>query len=538
MYNLLVVDDEEIAIRGIIHGIDWSALQLTNVFTANDAEDAKSVFRNHPVHVMISDIDMPRENGILLLNWVNEHSPETKSIFLTAHANFKYAQQAIQLNSFDYLLKPIDHECLKQCVEKALDDVKDREEERSFRKTFEVYYDQWKKQLPYLVERFWQDVLHQKISTRPDQLESMCTVYGIPLDAGKPIGQILISVEEWKREFNARDEDIMTYALKNAAAEILLESQPGTVIQDQNGIIYALLYDPAPEQLSLLEERCLEFICKSEQYLNGIVSCYIGEPATVAGLHLRAQQLADMERLNIRKKGSVFRLSEFKKPKKIHSTAPSLQEWPILIEQGKRQELMQRVEDMFEGLQCDQIDHTFMVQYYYGLVNMVFQLLQRKSLSPSEAFPCAEWKTGETTLKSLTAVKAWTLQFVGKAVEYIGCHSKELSGAIVKVQKYIESNLHLEFNRELIAEYVYLNPAYLSRLFRKETGKSLTDYMIDCKMAKAKQELANTNVKISDIALSVGYCNFSHFSKLFKKTTGLTPHEYRKKYQDIYQDIL
>jgi len=50
-----------------------------------------------------------------------------------------------------------------------------------------------------------------------------------------------------------------------------------------------------------------------------------------------------------------------------------------------------------------------------------------------------------------------------------------------------------------------------------------------------KEALAKTNVKISDIALSVGYANFSHFSKQFKRSTGLTPQEYRKKYQEIIQ---
>ena len=80
---------------------------------------------------------------------------------------------------------------------------------------------------------------------------------------------------------------------------------------------------------------------------------------------------------------------------------------------------------------------------------------------------------------------------------------------------------------------MYLNPAYLSRLFRKETGLSLTDYMVEQRLRKAKAELESTNIKISDIAVSVGYSNFSHFSKLFKKLTGLTPQEYRKKYQDL-----
>src|SRR5690606_8075796 len=99
MYNLLVVDDEEIAIRGIVQGIDWSSLPIDKVYTAYDAVEARQLYRDHTIHVMISDIDMPNETGIDLLGWVNEHSPNTETIFLTGHADFRYAQQAIQLAS-------------------------------------------------------------------------------------------------------------------------------------------------------------------------------------------------------------------------------------------------------------------------------------------------------------------------------------------------------------------------------------------------------------------------------------------------------
>jgi two-component system response regulator YesN len=136
-------------------------------------------------------------------------------------------------------------------------------------------------------------------------------------------------------------------------------------------------------------------------------------------------------------------------------------------------------------------------------------------------------------MKSLGAMRMWSMQVLGRAAEYMGGLGKDVSQTVVKVRQFIDENLHLDLNRETIAEQVYLNPAYLSRLFRKETGQSLTDYMVDHRLAKAKVELARTSVKISDIASSVGYCNFSHFSKLFKKMTGMTPQEYRRRHQDI-----
>lgn len=138
MYNVLVVDDEIVAIRGIVKGIDWSSLPIANMFTALDAEEARDILTSNRIHVVVSDIDMPKENGIKLLNWVNEHSPRTVTIFLTGHADFVYAQQAVQLNCFEYLLKPIDHNLLKASVVRALELIGTREREEMFQKRMRI----------------------------------------------------------------------------------------------------------------------------------------------------------------------------------------------------------------------------------------------------------------------------------------------------------------------------------------------------------------------------------------------------------------
>lgn len=538
-YNLLVVDDEEIAVRGIVEGIDWSDLPFDRILTAIDAEEAKQIFNEQPVHVMISDIDMPMENGIQLLEWVNAHSPATETIFLTGHADFRFAQQAVQLASFDYLLKPIDHDVLKGCVVRALSAVREREREDAVNQTYAYYYDQWNRQLPLLVERMWQDILQGRTAS-VRELEAMFSLYGLPLDPGKHILPVLVSVEEWKVEWNARDEEIMAYAIKNAASEMLLDGRPGHVVQD-GGLIFALLYDPEPGDAALadagqpstpptLPARAGEFIRKSGQYLYAVVSCYIGEAVPVAELRQAVLQLAELERTNVGRTGGVFRSSDSKQtlPKKCGVPQPNAQEWSALAEAGKLKELEARIEEQFGLLQRDQPDHAYLVQYYYGAVNAIFQLLQRRGLSVDELYPGDDWRGGEQLFKSLPAMKNWTQQSFGRAAAYFGTREKEASVTVNKVKRFMEANLHEEMNREAIAGHVHLNPAYLSRLFRRETGLSLTEYMVELRMRKAQQELTETDAKISDIALGVGYCNFSHFAKQFKKATGLTPQEFRR----------
>lgn len=534
MYNILVVDDEIVAIRGIVQGIDWSGLPIAQMYTALDAEEAREILSSNQIHVVVSDIDMPKENGIKLLNWINDHSPRTVTIFLTGHADFVFAQQAVQLNCFEYLLKPIDHKALKASVIKALDLVAAREQEELFQKTYAHYYDQWNRQLPILIERLWQDVLSLRVPATADRLEPLFKLYDMQIDMHTPILPLLISVERWRQEWNARDEEIMSYALKNAAEEILLKDWDGHVVQEQNGMIFALLYgSDIPNFQVALQERCEEYIRKCGEYLHADLSCYIGEAVPVSGLRMCTHGLADMERSNLNATRSVFRLATFSRTEKRMYATPNVQEWIVLAEQGKKAELLKNVNELFGQWQAEQTNYMIRVNFYYDLVSRVFQLLQRRSLFPSDVFVDEEWRSGEQALKSIAAMKSWTLRFVERLADYLAADGREVSNVIVKVQQFIDKNISLDLNRDEIADQVYLNPAYLSRLFRKETGKSLTDYISELRVEKAKRQLENSNIKISDIALSVGYANFSHFSQLFKKLTGLTPQEYRRKYQNL-----
>jgi two-component system response regulator YesN len=104
----------------------------------------------------------------------------------------------------------------------------------------------------------------------------------------------------------------------------------------------------------------------------------------------------------------------------------------------------------------------------------------------------------------------------------------DYQSTIEKVKSYIRSNLDRELSRNEIADHVFLNPEYLSRLFRKETGQALIEYITQERIQTAIGYLVRTNMPVSIIASKVGHSNFSHFSKIFKKVTGMTPNEYRQ----------
>ena len=100
---------------------------------------------------------------------------------------------------------------------------------------------------------------------------------------------------------------------------------------------------------------------------------------------------------------------------------------------------------------------------------------------------------------------------------------------VEKVKVYIETHFKEELTRESLASEVFMNPDYLSKLFKKNTGSSLMDYVTKVRIERAKELLERTVLPISEIAIETGYSNTAYFTKMFKKyTNGITPREYRK----------
>ena len=109
-------------------------------------------------------------------------------------------------------------------------------------------------------------------------------------------------------------------------------------------------------------------------------------------------------------------------------------------------------------------------------------------------------------------------------------HKDESKDTIQRAVDYILENLSKDISVKDVADYVCFSPEYFSKLFKKETGENVKNYILRIKVNTAKDLLKNPNIPVSLVASELGYSNFSHFTQMFKKHEGITPSEYRKKY--------
>ncbi|MCG7377054.1 helix-turn-helix domain-containing protein [Paenibacillus sp. ACRSA] len=537
MRNLLIVDDEVYALQAMVEGVDWHSAGIDQVFSAGDAEEARTILKRHAIDIMICDIEMPGETGLDLQSWVLKHDPGMLTIFLTGHALFAYAQSAIKLNSFDYVLKPAPADQLLKIVSQAVDKIKAGEQRTHTNKLYETVYKRWQTHKPLLTERFWKDAISQRMTLTKQRLQELAEVYGAEIDPNARIVPIVISVEEWVREFDLRDEEVLEYALRNAAKEMLLGDRPGEVFQDHGGLNIVLAYeqDGIVASAKEMEKDCQIYIRECGTYFYCRLSCYVGVPVAVTELQGMLNELMDMERRNIKELEGVFVYDEQGRDTEDRFLPiPWFSELSILFETGKVGDLRERVDEIFELLAGqERLSPEILRLYYHAMLHVVYPLLHQKNVSVRSLYPGEREPEESVVTRSLPQLKQWTLELISRVVPVLYPDDHSPMTIVDQLCIYIENHIGEELMREELASFAGFNPAYLSRLFRKEKGMSLSEFILQRRVAKAKTLLSQSTVKVTDIAGKVGYYNYSHFTKMFKKCTGITPQEFRKQSRTV-----
>lgn len=137
--NLLIVDDERIALNGIMNAIHWDRIGVENVYCAYSAYMAKKSLDEHTIDIMLCDIEMPQENGLELYQAVTHTHPNVACIFLTCHAEFRYAQKALQLGGLDYIVKPVPYNELETILGKLVNDLQGKRTNQKYKEYGEMW---------------------------------------------------------------------------------------------------------------------------------------------------------------------------------------------------------------------------------------------------------------------------------------------------------------------------------------------------------------------------------------------------------------
>lgn len=116
MTKVVIVEDEELVRRGIMLAVDWASVDCVVVGDAANGEEGLEAIRRHQPDLVVTDIKMPRMDGIEMVRQLRAEGSHVRVIILTAYSDFSYAQSALKLGAVDYLLKPFHDGELEEAV--------------------------------------------------------------------------------------------------------------------------------------------------------------------------------------------------------------------------------------------------------------------------------------------------------------------------------------------------------------------------------------------------------------------------------------
>lgn len=527
MYSVLIVDDEDVIREGLKQVLDWSSLGFTIGTTAANGEQALNELESNHFDVILADVRMPKMSGIELAEIIHRRYPEKRVVILSGYDNFKFAQQAIQYGVYHYLLKPCQEEEITEVFQRLKEELdqhrvkrksqRDTEKQLLYHEAEEVLQGErdpenstellkwlerfsdisaavlhlWVSPTHSLLMEMWesgQDLLRRVDELELNLFESIDSSRILMVHTqGHQFGGIVCSDQE---SIQQQTEELF-YRLKKELAEKISCELYGayTIIVPSEGRLVSSHYQALEKAMRELRRRIPGRLIQIDSSMEiSSKDIVLPDPRNLV------QQICTPQEENSENLSAL--LDEWKKEFADHRTisVEDLVSWTDSLTAYLQKSL----------LDCD-IDITLRIRHFDRIISLLSSMLTLDAL-----FGLLE-RLFQDVVAELTERHAER-------------YSKNVRAAIYLINERFGEAIGLEE----IAETLSLSGAYLSRLFKRETGSKFSEYLQKRRIAEAKRLLKETNDKVYTIAASVGYPDQHYFSELFKRHTGFTPLEYRR----------
>jgi|GEM_PF-57322 len=511
-YTVLLVDDERLILDGITRMVDWSSLRTELAGTARNGLEAYERIRERTPDIVISDIRMPGMDGLELVAKTCETHPGVRFILLSGYGEFEYARQAMQYGVRHYLLKPTSETKIAQALREVVEEL-ERGEER------EAFVRQMNQRLAKVMPHVKEQVLKEFVINKTYGRQDWAYYRGLfRLEMDRPVRLVLLKPE-------GAFEYEHLFALKNIAEETLGSALLGTTIGD-----HALVLIEDDEDPRELHRKLGRVRRTFRDYYKMDVTVALSEAGDIAGARNLYQQTLQClhHRFYLDEGGLITYSDTLAAPSEREEAFEFDEERLILsVRSGHVADAERSVADFFARLKKAQLSidltRSYVIQLYVSLLRLV----------PKEMNEGYRHIARIADMNSLQAMQT----FLGTKVRDIARHHFEQNTvrhtAIVRrVLDIIEANLaNADLSLSLVAgEMLYMNPDYLGKLFKKETGEKFSQYVMKRRIKKAVELIAEQpDIKIYELAERVGYGdNPQYFSQVFKKVMGCSPTEYMR----------
>jgi two-component system response regulator YesN len=532
MYRVIIADDEPKVSQLIKNLIKWETLNLELAATAPDGITALELIKKHRPDIVITDIRMPGYDGIELIKYAKEINPNIDFIIVSGYQHFDYAHNAIKYGVKDYLLKPLNKNEINATLSKMI----------------EKYSEISRQEMHYLedIKRLKNEFLlniytgSDTLALKGADLSQINQDYNLSFMEG--CFQVLIIKPDFEYQPNSQEmirmlldkiSKIAEHHLKEISSEILwllLEDRVYIIVnyKNEDKKLFRKALNNIIDESHLLRDVFKGLIItiglgNVQASLDNIEqSTYEAKEAILDRIVIGGGKISQYNP-ELHMKESTGSIISFEKRRKLLGLieifdAAEIKKWINEIEASilgltglSGQFILDTIGEIQEVILYGLKNQANVKAVDKSLINEFHEALLMQN-NVRDAFEAAN-------------------KYVGKMLQQsIDDRKNESNRPIKEAQKYINEHYASAVNLEEVSTLVGFNATYFSTLFKKETGMNFLEYVTIVRIKAAKQLLSDSKKSILYISHEVGYNDFKHFTKQFKKVTGLTPSEYRKLY--------
>lgn len=524
--RLIIADDEPFICGMLEKLIDFETLGLELVDSVNDGQTLEARIEELRPDIVLTDISMPRQDGLDVIRKIREKGIECRFLIISGYRKFEYAYDALKYNVDDYVLKPVEKTELNRILKKICDEicgvVPGDDDVKKLR------------QRGYLIE----NGIHKELRDDSLSMDEINRLFKCSFKQGC-FRMVMMKLDfTWNEKQHKEDVSSVVNKLRNMGTQTFRSCCAEVIYSEQRDrIVFLLNYEKADGTIrQMLKDLHFQAKHVAELFRGFNLTLCVGK--AVSRICYVEESLNSCERACwLRMQYGINRVifeEEFEDVKvgsfqsNLDSIRDGLERAYIAMDGQTMQSMLRQFFQLPVPILCGSEAIAFVYSSLAFLCERyAFVTRENGNEADIQSNIIAELDM-QTSLRNyeMTLIKQ-----IDKLLKEMESTTRDKNAKpVLRATAYIESHYSEHISLETMAGIVNLNPIYFSNLFKRELGKSFTEYLTEYRMKKAREMLRGTDKNISEIAYALGYSDARYFSKVFKKEVGVRPTEYRKIY--------
>ncbi len=536
MLKILIVDDEENIVNGIARIIERLEDDFVVIGKATNGMEAMDLVKENLPDVVITDIKMPKMNGDQLVHILSEKYPNIRKIVISGFSEFNLVRNTFRDGIDDYILKPIDNDYL-------VDLLREMDEKINFEK-LNKQNERFKQKNLYQSNKIAKELFFKNLINTTDNptenVEERLLQYDLKIEKGTyyVLTITIDNVRFFYGELGAEEVNLYNFMMRNIVEESVNVYAKYFSYSEDIMLVIGILVEEGKERLiDCIAEEILNNLTKFIQKLRFSIS--IGIPVC-----------------NISDLNKSFEAAKVSLRQRLFNTSSSIIRPDSLtadINASKNNEISIKLYDCLNDNLKKSIEAASLL-ILEDTLNIVSKLVLREKPdisvvlsvfsnvyvnldnnfiefreSAKELFMNSYSYSKEIEVfDTFDEIVRFNRGVYTKIIQRISSVRNRKDRRIIEIVKsYIESHFDKEVSLIKISEITFVSSSYISDLFKKQTGETISDYLTRVRINKAKLYLKDINIKLYEVGEKVGYTDPTYFSKVFKKNVGISPKEYR-----------